>query len=167
MLRRGWLAWEWDPDEGPIQVLVGVPQPAPLTLEHGWLRIGMPGLIEEPHRAGYARAALVDWYVRRATSRVPERIAAWAEILSVPVPRVVICEPKKRWGSCHPSGVVRLNWRIIQAPARLVVYVIAHELCHLRHEGHGRQFWAALGRGMPDYGARRERLRDMGARLVW
>ena len=32
-------------------------------------------------------------------------------------------------------------------------YVVAHELCHLRHEGHGRAFWATLGRAMPDYEA--------------
>jgi predicted metal-dependent hydrolase len=142
-------------------------QPGPLTLEHGWLRLGVPSLIEEQHRTGYVRAALLDWYLRRATTRLPDRVARWAEKLRVPAPRVLIREPKKRWGSCHPSGIVRLNWRIIQAPSPLVDYVVAHELCHLIHEGHGREFWATLGRVMPDYEARRDRLREVGARLIW
>jgi hypothetical protein len=51
--------------------------------------------------------------------------------------------------------VVRFNWRIIQAPMRLV------------HDDHGREFWATLGRLLPDYAARRERLRTEGPRLVW
>ena len=38
---------------------------------------------------------------------------------------------------------------------------------HLIHEGHGRHFWASLGRVMPDYEARRARLSELGARLVW
>ena len=134
----------------------------PLTLEQGWLRLGVPGLIEEPHRAGYVRAALVDWYVRRAKIRLPERVGTWAETLGVAVPRVLIREPKMRWGSCHPSGIVRLNWRIVQAPSRVVDYVVAHELCHLIHEGHGRAFWTTLGRAMPDYEMQRARLREMG-----
>jgi predicted metal-dependent hydrolase len=143
------------------------PQIGPLTLEHGWLRLRLPRLLEEQHRPAYARAALLDWYTRKAQTRLPERLALWAKKLDVPLPRLLIREPRKRWGSCHPSGIVRLNWRIIQAPLRLVDYVVAHELCHLLHEGHGRAFWATLGRAMPDYEARRSRLVELGARLTW
>jgi predicted metal-dependent hydrolase len=50
---------------------------------------------------------------------------------------------------------------------RLVDYVVAHELVHLGHRHHTAAFWAALGRVMPDYEARREALRGMGARLEW
>ncbi|WPB76332.1 M48 family metallopeptidase [Archangium violaceum] len=50
---------------------------------------------------------------------------------------------------------------------RLVDYVVAHKVVHLTHDGHGRAFWAALGRLLPDYEARRERLRMEGPRLVW
>ena len=60
-----------------------------------------------------------------------------------------------------------LNWRIIQAPMRLVDYVVVHELVHLRHRGHGRDYWQALGRVMPDYERRREDLRQRGAGLAW
>ncbi|MFE8604892.1 YgjP-like metallopeptidase domain-containing protein [Archangium violaceum] len=41
------------------------------------------------------------------------------------------------------------------------------EIVHLTHDDHGREFWAALGRLLPDYEARRERLRMEGPRLVW
>jgi len=32
-----------------------------------------------------------------------------------------------------PVGVLRINWRIIQASLRLVDYVVVHELVHLLH----------------------------------
>ncbi|HYG64346.1 MAG TPA: M48 family metallopeptidase [Thermoanaerobaculia bacterium] len=44
---------------------------------------------------------------------------------------------------------------------------LAHELAHLLHPGHTRDFWAALGRILPDYEERREALRRLGDRLVW
>ncbi len=83
------------------------------------------------------------------------------------MPRVVISDQQKRWGSCDRSGTIRLNWRIIQAPMRLVDYVVVHELVHLRHRGHGRDYWQAVGRIMPDYERRREDLRQRGVGLAW
>ena len=60
-----------------------------------------------------------------------------------------------------------MNWRIVQAPMRLVDYVVVHELVHLRHRGHGRDYWHAVGRVMPDYERRREELRQRGSMLAW
>ena len=71
------------------------------------------------------------------------------------MPRVIVANQQKRWGSCDQAGTIRLNWRIIQAPMRLVDYVVVHELVHLRHRGHGRDYWQAVGRVMPDYERRR------------
>lgn len=55
----------------------------------------------------------------------------------------------------------------IQAPMRLVDYVVVHELVHLRYRGHGRDYWRALGRVMPDYERRREDLRQRGSSMAW
>ena len=76
-------------------------------------------------------------------------------------------DQRKRWGSCDHRGTIRLNWRIVQAPMRLVDYVVVHELVHLRHRGHGRDYWQAVGRVMPDYERRREELRKCGFALAW
>ena len=53
------------------------------------------------------------------------------------------------------------------APMRLVDYVVVHELVHLRHRGHSRSYWQAVGRVMPDYERRREELRQCGSGLAW
>lgn len=54
-----------------------------------------------------------------------------------------------------------------QAPLRLIEYVVAHEIVHVLHADHGRSFWAALGRVMPDYERRREDLRKVGSTFEW
>ena len=104
---------------------------------------------------------------RHAAERLPERVEAWRSRAGVEMPRVVIADQQKRWGRCDHGGTIRLNWRIIQAPMRLVDYVVAHELVHLRHRGHGRDYWQALGSVMPDYERRREDLRQRGGGLAW
>ena len=103
----------------------------------------------------------------RAAERLPERVEAWRAKAGVAPPRVVVADQRKRWGSCDHRGTIRLNWRIVQAPMRLVDYVVVHELAHLRHRGHGRDYWRAVGRVMPDYERRRDELRKCGFALAW
>ncbi len=83
------------------------------------------------------------------------------------LPPVLIRDQRKRWGSADAKGVLRFNWRVVQAPMRLVDYVVAHELVHLRYPDHTRAFWAALGEVMSDYEERREALRRFGRMMVW
>ncbi len=136
-------------------------------LRGGWLVVPVPEALEASARPEHVRGMLVSWYKEHAAHKLPERAAVWAEKLGVPAPEVFIREPKKRWGSCDAKGALRLNWRVIQAPMRLVDDVVAHELCHLQHPDHTASFWATLGWVMADYDARRDALRELGSRLTW
>lgn len=55
------------------------------------------------------------------------------------------------WGSCGPEGKILVNWHLIFAPRKVLEYVVVHELAHLRHRSHGREFWKFLTALMPDY----------------
>lgn len=139
-----------------------------VRLERGLLRVVAPRALDERHRTAYVRAALIDWYRAKAHERLPARVNIWAGKLDVEPPTVTVTDPQKRWGSASISGAaIRLNWRVIQAPLALVDYVVAHELTHLEHPNHTARFWAALGRAMPDYDLRKERLRVIGPELEW
>ncbi|MCY3735881.1 MAG: SprT family zinc-dependent metalloprotease [Gemmatimonadaceae bacterium] len=133
-------------------------------LRGGWLHVPAAAGAEQPD---HVRAGLVAWMRSHAAERLPERVELWRSNAGVEMPRVVISDQKRRWGSCDRRGTIRLNWRIIQAPMRLVDYVVVHELVHLRHRGHGSEYWQALGRIMPDYERRREDLRERGGGLAW
>lgn len=148
-----------------LRVHAGAPV-RPITLRGGWLELPVPEDLTADESRSYARAALIDWYTARARERLPAWAAIWAERLGVTYREVLVTNQEKRWGSCA-NGVVRLNWRIVQAPRALVDYVIAHELTHLRHDDHSPAFWSALGRALPDYDERRARLRGLGPELIW
>ena len=133
-------------------------------LRGGWLYVPAGANGQQTARV---RAALVSWFRRHAAERLPERVEEWRSKVGVSMPRVIIANQQKRWGSCDQRGAIRLNWRIVQAPMRLIDYVVVHELVHLRHRGHGRDYWQAVGRVMPDYERRREELRWRGVGLAW
>ena len=129
-----------------------------------WLQVPTPAGADQTDQV---RAALISWLRRRAEEHLPERVKAWRMKVGVSMPKVLVADQRKRWGSCDQGGTIRLNWRIIQAPMRLVDYVVVHELVHLLHRGHGRDYWQAVGRFMPGYERRREELGELGGRLMW
>ena len=52
------------------------------------------------------------------------------------------------------------------APAFVQDYVVAHEVAHLRHMNHSRQFWAQVDALSPHTRAAMAWLRTDGARLL-
>lgn len=141
---------------------------AEVKLVRGLLEVGPERSRLATQRPLAIRRALEAWYRERASDRISERVAVWMSELGVSeVGEVLLRAQQKRWASCDAAGNLRFNWRIVQAPMRLLDYVVAHELTHLIHADHTRTFWRKLGSVMADYEQRREQLRLMGPRLEW
>lgn len=138
----------------------------PVALRGGWLEVSNPNRRDHAIRTDLVRTALIDWYKRLAAERLPSWTQPFADKLGASISEVRIAEQDKRWGSCSGT-TMRINWRIIQAPRSLIDYVLAHEVVHLIHEHHGRDFWSTLGRILPDYEDRRSRLKLLGPTLIW
>jgi len=149
-----------------VEQAAGLRSPS-VSMEQGRLIVRIPRNKPERDNGNVVRTALRDWYRRRASHYLPQRLARWARKLGVPVPPLLVREPPKRWGSCDAGGNVRINWRAMQVAPRLVEYVLAHELVHLEHRRHNADFWARLGSVMHDADARRAALRRAGARVNW
>lgn len=79
--------------------------------------------------------------------------------------RVTIRDQKTRWGSCSTSGTLSFNYRLMYAPPRVLDYVVVHELCHLTHMNHSRDFWELVGSVMPEYKVHRAWLKQHGREL--
>lgn len=141
--------------------------PGPAKLDRGFLVVPIERGLFAGAQAKRVASTLSDWFEDHAARKLPERVEALASRVGVRVPIVQVKDQHKRWGSCDQSGTIRLNWRIIQAPMRLVDYVVAHELVHLVHTDHTKAFWTRLGQAMPDYDRRKAELRRLGPRLEW
>jgi len=111
------------------------------------------------------RKALHVWFRERAFEWFTIIADQYSQRLGIPYRCLRLFEMKSRWGSSGINGTLRLNWRIIMAPRRLVEYVVAHEICHLKHNHHSTTFWTLLAKVMPDYAQRREQLAGLGSTL--
>jgi hypothetical protein len=73
---------------------------------------------------------------------------------------------KSRWGSCRNDGSVILSLRLFGAPEYLIHYVVYHELCHLIHFNHSRDFYRVLSRLDPKWNEHRKELHGWAGRLI-
>jgi hypothetical protein len=63
----------------------------------------------------------------------------------------------RRWGSCSSLKNINISHRLIGGPERLLDYVLIHELGHLKHQNHRREFWNLVkGTGWNPAAARQE-----------
>lgn len=66
---------------------------------------------------------------------------------------------KTRWGSCSYKNSVSFNYYLAKLPVELIEYVVVHELAHIKHKNHGKDFWALVEKYLPDVKERRKNLR--------
>lgn len=123
------------------------------------------------NRRDFSYDAMLDdterWYRQQALMLFHERVAYFSTILDRKPTKISIKTQRKRWGSCTSKGHILLNWRLILAPLEVIDYVILHELCHLYHMNHSKQFWDLVSKIDPHFGEKRLWLKQYGAIISW
>ena len=106
-------------------------------------------------------ALLNEWFSGHARKQFHNRLEIWWERVrkhDIPFPNLRLRHMAKRWGTCTRNGAIYLNPNLIKASSSCIDYVILHELCHLKHAHHGKEFYQLLLRIMPDWEQRKSRL---------
>jgi len=138
-----------------------------VLMKGGRFVVNLNGHTSRTYRAKIIKDMLNNWYKHHARGILHKRSEIYSQRLGVTKPKIFLANQTKRWGSCNKKEEIRFNWHIIMAPVSLVDYVVAHELCHLKYKNHSENFWKLVGRIMPDYEARRERLRKEGPKYIF
>ena len=100
--------------------------------------------------------------IRQVIVEFCKKMHPYFEKRGVAFPEIKFRKMKTQWGNCHPmSGVLTFNTRLAYAPTECIEYVVAHELTHFLQPNHSPLFYAELEKVMPDWKARRQRLKDI------
>ena len=58
---------------------------------------------------------------------------------------------RSKLGSCSYNGRLAFNLKIITMPRKVIDYILIHELCHLKHFNHSKDFWCLVEKYCPDF----------------
>ena len=110
--------------------------PRRVARKDGELRLGGPEAM--------VAQRILRWLKSEAREIFTVEIAEYCAIAEEEPPRLSLGDPRSRWGSCSSRGTISLSWRLIMAPPNVRRSVIAHEVAHIRHMDHSREFYAWL-----------------------
>lgn len=84
------------------------------------------------------------WYKKEAQKLFKEHLDECYKSFSkkIPYPTLTIRKMTTRWGVCNTKDKrVTLNLELMKKPLYCLDYVIMHELSHLIHANHSKDFW--------------------------
>ncbi len=82
---------------------------------------------------------------------IKEAVSKIADIHGYKFNRIFIKNQKTRLGSCSSNKNLNFNWQICKFPGEVMEYIIKHELAHLVHQNHKKEFWSEVEKIDPNY----------------
>lgn len=102
----------------------------------------------------------------RAKTIIPPRVQYYAAAIGVNYNRVTIRHQKTKWGSCSGRKNLNFNCLLLFTPVEVMDSVIVHELCHLKHMNHSKDFYDELHRFCPHYDQYDRWLKENGVNII-
>ncbi|CAN5500828.1 SprT family zinc-dependent metalloprotease [soil metagenome] len=131
-----------------LNSVVGVERPGKRVLVYG-----------DIDNEAAVKDALSRWLARKARLHLTPWLLRLSDEHGLPLHGVMVRSQKTRWASCSKHKRITINVRLLFIPARLVNYVLLHELVHTREMSHSKKFWTLLRSYSPGFDAEDEALR--------
>lgn len=115
---------------------------------------------DDPAVQQVAKRACVRALRAQAEQLLPRRLRQLAAAHDLSFKSVSVKQLKSRWGSCDQRKNIVLNLYLMQLPWECIDYVLLHELTHTHIMQHGKPFWAAMDKIVPNLTAIRRQMRS-------
>lgn len=96
---------------------------------------------------------------KQAREYLPYRLEYFAKLYGYSYEKCRLSHANTRWGSCSSNRTISLNIGLMKVPEPLRDYVILHELAHLNHMDHSKEFWKEVGEHDKNYKAHEKKLK--------
>lgn len=106
-----------------------------------------------------------DFLKNTAGHYIIQRVHELGKKMDLKFNRISLKKQKTRWGSCSSQRNLNFNWKLVHFDTKIIDYVIIHELSHLVHMDHSKNFWALVRKYDPEYLKHRGWLKRNGLNL--
>lgn len=101
----------------------------------------------------------IDALVKKAKAVIPSRVEHYSNLMKISPTGIKITKAKKRFGSCNGKNSLCFSCYLMLYPNEAVDYVVVHELAHIKHHNHSKDFYSLISKYMPDYKDREKLLK--------
>ena len=94
---------------------------------------------------------LDEFYRTKSKEIIPKIIDIYSEEMQLYPKSLKFRKNKSRWGSCSFSNNINLNILLMKLPLEAIEYIVVHELAHIKHKNHSKNFWDLVLKHKPNY----------------
>ncbi|NCT55398.1 M48 family metallopeptidase [bacterium] len=144
--------------------------------------LGAEYLIEDAIKKGRNRVSIKDNLITIEYTKTPHeafikyvktvlknylQIASkdYAEEIDEIFNKITVKRVSSIWGSCSSKQNLNYNYKLAFCPLWVIDYVVAHEVCHLKHKNHSKRFWDLVESLHPKYKTAKKWLNENGSNL--
>lgn len=113
-----------------------------------------------------AKILLQKFYQKQGEIYLKERVAYYEEKMNIAPKAIRVFNLRGNWGSCTSQKNINFHYKLMMMPPSIIDYVVVHEMCHLVHMNHSKDFWGLVECFYPDYKKCRTWLRENGYKFV-
>ncbi len=100
--------------------------------------------------------SLDEFYRKKSKEIIPFLLEKYSNEMNLHSSSIKYRKNKNTWGSCNYKNGLNFNILLVKYPIEIVEYVVIHELAHIQHKNHSKQFWNLVKEYCPSY---KERIR--------
>ncbi|MCP4969241.1 MAG: M48 family metallopeptidase [Arcobacter sp.] len=94
---------------------------------------------------------LDEFYRVKSKEIIPPLVDLYSKKMNLYPTSIKFRKNKNTWGSCNYKNGLNFNILLIKYPIKIVEYVVIHELAHIKHKNHSKEFWNLVENYCPDY----------------
>jgi len=91
------------------------------------------------------------FYRKEAQKLIPKIVLEYSKKMDLYPNSIKFRKNKRTWGSCNYKNELNFNTLLMKFPIPLIEYVVVHELAHIKHKNHSKNFWACVEKYCIDY----------------
>jgi predicted metal-dependent hydrolase len=109
--------------------------------------------------------AIDHFYKVKAQEKITRLIRKWSETMKLFPEHVSLRSSDRSWGTCSPRNRLSFNPELMKLSSSLIEYAVVHELAHIAHKNHSKEFWALIKKFMNDYPKKEEQIKTFERKL--
>ena len=82
-----------------------------------------------------------NFYKKEIVKYLPNLVDEYSKKMNLFPTSISYRKNKRTWGSCNYKNGLNFNILLMKFPIEVMEYVIVHELAHIKHKNHSKDFW--------------------------
>ena len=109
-------------------------------------------LLGEVKRMEDFRIKNLDLFYKKEIQKIlPIKVEEFSKKMQLFPTSISFRKNKRTWGSCNFKNGLNFNILLRKFPIEVMDYVIVHELAHIKHKNHSKDFWNLVAVYCPNY----------------